>query len=177
MKMFLNRILVVEGKEDAAYLSNYISSEIVITNGYELSEATISYLKDRPVLLLLDPDEAGASIRKKINKLLHDVVNIEVDINKCTRGIKNGVAECDIEEVLSKLTPFCMNNVTYSPYIKQSDLYNLGIIENKDLRSYVCDRLNLGVCNNKTLLKRLIYNNIQLDELNEIIKEYKNGNK
>ena len=175
--MFLNRILVVEGKEDAAYLSNYISSEIVITNGYELSEATISYLKDRPVLLLLDPDEAGASIRNKINKLLHDVVNIEVDINKCTRGIKNGVAECDIEEVLSKLTPFCMNNVTYSPYIKQSDLYNLKIIENKDLRSYVCGRLNLGVCNNKTLLKRLIYNNIQLDELNEIIKEYKNGNK
>ena len=31
--MYLDGILVVEGKEDASYLSNYISSEIVITNG------------------------------------------------------------------------------------------------------------------------------------------------
>ena len=42
MKISLSRILVVEGKEDASYLSNYIDSEIVVVNGYELSEATIS---------------------------------------------------------------------------------------------------------------------------------------
>ena len=98
--MHLNRILVVEGKEDASYLSNYIDSEIVFVNGYELSEANISYSKNRPVILLLDPDEAGKIIRKKLNLLLNDVINIEIDIKKCTRGIKNGVAECEIDEVL-----------------------------------------------------------------------------
>ena len=47
MKMYLDGVLVVEGKEDASYLSNYISSEIVVVNGYELDEATINYLKGK----------------------------------------------------------------------------------------------------------------------------------
>ena len=41
--MFLDGILVVEGKEDASYLSNYISSEIVVLNGYDIQEFTINY--------------------------------------------------------------------------------------------------------------------------------------
>jgi len=38
MKKSLNGILVVEGKEDASYLSNYIDSEIVTVQGYEVPE-------------------------------------------------------------------------------------------------------------------------------------------
>lgn len=176
MKMFLKRILVVEGKEDVSYLSNYIDSEIVVTNGFELPDSTISYLKNKPVILLLDPDEAGLSIRQKLKNVLNDAIDVEIDINECVRGYKNGVAECKIEEVLSKLRPFCSNNPHNSSNIKQSDLYNLGITNNKDLRAFVCNHLELGDCNNKTLLKRLNYNDIQLDRLSEIIKEYKNGN-
>ena len=67
MKISLNGVLVVEGKEDASYLSNYIASEIVVVNGFELDKTTISYLKDRHVLALLDPDEAGKQIREKLN--------------------------------------------------------------------------------------------------------------
>ena len=41
MKEYLKGVLVVEGKEDAAYLSNYISSEIVVVNGFEMNATTI----------------------------------------------------------------------------------------------------------------------------------------
>lgn len=176
MKISLNRVLVVEGKEDASYLSNYIDSEIVVVNGFELKEATISYLKDKPVILLFDPDEAGLRIRKKARTLLKDTVDVEIDINKCNRGIKNGVAECEIDEILTKLRPFCVNKVANVANISKSDLYNLGLTNNKELRVFVCEKLNLGECNLKTLHKRLINNNISLDKLCEIIKEYKNGN-
>ena len=176
MKITLNRILVVEGKEDASYLSNFIDSEIVIVNGFELSSETISYLQNKPVILLLDPDEAGANIRKKLNSLLNNCVNVEININKCTRGKKNGVAECEIDEVLKKIRGFAANKVTKKDNIGAIDLYNLGL-NNKQLRRYVCDRLNLGLCNNKTLLKRINLNNISLSSLCEIIKEYNNGNK
>ena len=176
MKLTLNRVLVVEGKEDASYLSNYIDSEIVVINGYELSDATISYLKDKPVLLLLDPDSAGEEIRKKLNRVLNNVTNVFIDIKKCTKGIKNGVAECEIDEILSKLSEYCRVFGEKQPDFTTADLYKLGLSNNKDLRKYVSERLNLGKCNFKTLNKRLILNNINLEQICAIIEEYKNGN-
>ena len=171
MKIYLKGILVVEGKEDASYLSNYIASEIVVVNGYELDKDTISYLKDKDVLLLLDPDEAGKRIREKLNKQLPNAENIEIDINKCNRGSKTGVAECDIEEILSKLHKYVKEDGEVNSDIEMSDLYNLGLLNNNELRNRVCEALNLGHCNGKTLYKRLLLNNIKLNKLCEIIKE------
>ena len=170
MKIYLNRVLVVEGKEDASYLSNYISSEIVVVNGFELSKATISYLKNKPVILLLDPDESGKRIREKLNNEIKDFVNVEVDINKCNRGIKNGVAECQIDEILDKLHNHVINEQNAQTNISVSDLYELGLIGNKELRERVCKELNFGSCNAKTLYKRLVNNSISLEKLKEVVK-------
>lgn len=170
MKIYLDGILVVEGKEDASYLSNYISSEIVITNGFEIPKETISYLKNRKVIVLTDPDEAGIKIREKLNKLLPNSINVEIDIKKCVRNTKNGVAECDITEVLTKLKPYVVSKDDSVSDITMSDLYNLGLINNKELREEVCRKLNLGKCNGKTMYKRLLNNNIKLEQLCEIIK-------
>ena len=170
MKIYLNGILVVEGKEDASYLSNYISSEIVTTNGFEISKETVSYLKDKKIIVLTDPDEAGKNIRNKLNELLPNSINVEVDIKKCVRNTKNGVAECDIDEVLTKLKPFATNQKDTESDISLTDLYNLGLMNNKDLRERACKKLNLGKCNAKTMYKRLLNNNIKLEQLCEIIK-------
>ena len=172
MKMYLDGVLVVEGKEDASYLSNYISSEIVVVNGYELDEATINYLRGKKVIALLDPDEAGKTIRNKLNSLIRDVINVEIDINKCNRGRKNGVAECQIEEIIGKLQAFSINSPEIGQNIAISDLYNLGITENNKLRTYVSEKLHLGKCNNKQLLKRLNLNQVKLDLLKKIVEEY-----
>lgn len=169
MKIYLDGILVVEGKEDASYLSNYISSEIVTINGFEIPKTTISYLKDKRVIVLTDPDEAGLSIRKKLNALLPDAENVEIDINCCNKGIKKGVAECDIQELLTKLNPFSIQEKKTKSDISISDLYNLGLMNNKDLRTKVCQKLNMGKCNSKTFYKRLLNNNISLEELREIM--------
>lgn len=170
MKLYLKGILVVEGKEDASYLSNYIASEIVVVNGFEIPESTISYLENKTVILLLDPDEAGLKIRNKLKKLLPSAIDVDIDINKCNKGIKNGVAECEIDEVLSKLHKYVDREIKSSSDIKQSDLYELGIIGNKELRKRVCEKFNLGNCNGKTMYKRLLNNNISLEQLYEIIK-------
>lgn len=170
MKIYLNGILVVEGKEDASYLSNYIDSEIVTTNGFDIPNNVVSYLKDKKVIVLTDPDEAGLKIRQKLNELLPTVINVEVDIKKCIRNTKNGVAECDINEVLTELKPYYIDKSDSQSDITINDLYNLGLMNNKDLRDEVSRRLNLGKCNAKTLYKRLLNNNIKLEQLCEIIK-------
>ena len=170
MKIYLNGILVVEGKEDASYLSNYIASEIVVVNGFEIPKTTINYLRNKRVIVLTDPDEAGQRIRERINALLPDVVNVKIDIKKCNRGNKNGVAECEIDEILTKLKQYSVTANESQSDIKMSDLYNLDLLGNQELRKSVCEKLNLGECNAKTLYKRLIANNIKLKELTEIVK-------
>ena len=172
MKMYLDGVLVVEGKEDASYLSNYISSEIVVANGYELDSKTIAYLKGKKIIALLDPDDAGKAIRKRLNTIIPDLINVEIDINRCNRGKKNGVAECEIDELVGKLQAFSVKTPEISQSIAVSDLYNLGITENNELRAYVTEKLNLGKCNNKQLLKRLNLNQVQLEELKIIVEEY-----
>ena len=176
MKKCLSGILVVEGKEDASYLSNYIDSEIVTVQGYEIPATTIEYLKNKKVIILTDPDEAGKKIRERLNESIRAAINVEIDIKKCTRGTKNGVAECEINEIMQKLEPYFVEKVCKTPIFGISDLYNLGIIDNKELRTHICEKLALGSCNNKQLLKRLNLCNIQLDELNKIVEEYKHGN-
>ena len=170
MKITLDGILVVEGKEDASYLSNYVASEIVMINGFEISEATIKYLNNKKVIVLTDPDAAGQKIRERINNLLPNVINAEVDISKCSRGNKNGIAECEIDEILTKLKQYIIEEKASQSDIKMSDLYNLNLVGNQSLRKHVCDKLNFGECNAKTLYKRLIANNIKLKELIEIVK-------
>lgn len=177
MKKYLSGTLVVEGKEDASYLSNYIASEIVVVNGYELDKTTISYLKNKKVIALLDPDAAGDKIREKINKLLPNASNVYIDINKCNRGKKTGVAECDINEILMVLKPYFIDSPCLKAEISQSTLFELGLMNDKDKRQFVCQELNLGNCNAKQLRKRLISNNIKLKQLCEIIEKYNNGNK
>ena len=170
MKIYLDGILVVEGKEDASYLSNYIASEIVTTNGYELAKETISYLNNRKVIILTDPDEAGLKIRRELNKVIPNAANVEIDIKRCVRNVKNGVAECEIDEVLTKLKPYIASKKESKSDITISDLYNLGLMDNKELREQICQRLKFGKCNAKTMYKRLLNNNISLKQLCEIMK-------
>lgn len=177
MKLFLNGVLVVEGKEDASYLSNYIESEIVVVNGYEMSDNTINYLKGKTIIALLDPDDAGKQIRKTLNDKLENVINVEIDINKCIRGTKNGVAECSIDEIMAKLQPYSVKNPAKLKRIQESDIFKLGLVNgDADLRKYVYEKLNLGKCNGKVLLKRLNANNVSMEELAKVVEEYKHGN-
>ena len=170
MKIYLDKTLVVEGKEDASYLSNYIASEIVVVNGFESSKETISYLKTKEVILFLDPDESGKKIRERLNKELPNSVNVEIDINKCTRGTKTGVAECEIDEILNKLHKYVIKEDNKESDIKLSDLYNLGLMNDKELRETISLKLKLGKCNAKAFYKRLVNNNISLKQLEEVVK-------
>ena len=176
MKKYLKFPLVVEGKEDASYLSNYIASEIIVTNGYELDSSLISYLKDKEVIVMTDPDEAGQQIRNRLNGMLNKVHNVEVDIKQCIRGKKNGVAECQIDEILCKLALFFDSNPENHAEITSFDLYELKISENSQLRAYVSEKLNLGICNNKQLLKRMNNTHVKLEVLKDIVKQYNHGN-
>ena len=176
MKKTINDVIVVEGTNDASYISSFIEALIVVTNGYEIPNEEIDFLnhlpKDRKILILTDSDSAGEEIRKRINKIIANIENIFVDISKCNKNNKHGVAECDKEELLKVLDSFVTNKLDAGE-LTTSDLLKLGI-NSKDKRQYIAKELHLGKCNNKTLLKRINYLKIDMKTIEKIVGKYGN---
>ena len=167
MKQLFNGVLVLEGSNDASYISSFMEVITVITNGYDIPKEEMDFLinlpDDKQIYLLTDSDSAGKQIRDKLHNLLPKVHDLYVDINRCNKNNKHGVAECDKEELLKVLSPYLINQEK-KDNIAIVDLYKLGI-DNKAKRDFIAKELHLGKCNNKILLKRINYLGIQLKEL------------
>ena len=116
------------------------------------------------LFLLTDPDNEGRKIRERVNKEITNLINIEIDINKCTKGDKNGVAECENNEVLRVLSP-------YFEEINIHDENNIGIIFKTNERKIICEKLNIEEVNNKQLNKRLRRLNISKDEIIKLLED------
>ena len=114
--------------------------------------------------------DIGTSTLAKLGK--NEQVSMDVLLRICK------VLNCDISEIMAKLQPYFIKNTAKLQRITTSDLFNLGLVNGKkDLRNFICKKLNLGLCNGKIFLKRLNENNISIEELSKVVEEYKHGNK
>lgn len=177
--MIIDGLIIVEGISDVSFLSSFIQAEFIYTNGYTIPKDEIEFAKrvnlTKKIIVLTDSDEAGNLIRDRINKLLDNTINVLLDISKCNKKDKHGVAETSKEEVIKKLE----KHQTFTPIkygaINASDLYNLGLIGpgSKKKRNALSKKLSLGICDCKKLLRRINFLQISLDEIKGALE---NGN-
>lgn len=165
-KPYIDHLIIVEGTSDKSKITSLFDACVFITNGYDIDKGLIALLsKYRKLLVLTDDDEAGKTIRKKINDLAK-CENVEVNIKDCNNHHKHGVAECDNDALFNLLKPYisirkerkCITNI---------DLYNLGITSKRQ-RDNICDKLSINRYSQKQLIE--IINVIGLDL--KTIKEY-----
>ena len=179
MKHYIDGVIVVEGTSDSAFLSSFIDCLFVETNGYDLPKEEVDFLNHIPsnkkVVVLTDSDGAGKQIRKRLNEKLGTAIDACVDIDHCNKNNKHGVAECDKEEIVNVLKEHFINKPNKIDYINISDLQECGIVD-KQSREYVCQKLHLGKCNNKTLIKRFGFMGYELKDLKKAMEDYY-GNK
>ncbi len=176
MKKTLDGILVVEGKSDVSFLSNYIDTEFVTTNGSEISKDTIEYLKEasktKKIYVLTDPDSPGKRIRDVLDAEIPNLKHCFISKENSIKHNKVGVAEGDINEILESLSFALTSKKEYQQNISMNDLVELGLcggvnaLENREL---VSKKLHIGFCNSKTFLKRLNYLGINKEELKKLI--------
>lgn len=181
MKKIIDGIIVVEGTNDVSYLSSLIDATFVSLNGLEVNN--LEYLKKaaqvKPIYLLTDSDKEGERIRAKVKEVIPSAVDVIVDPKKCNKNGKHGVFECETDEiyrVFSKyFTDFAKNNEN-EKYSKIAQKIGLAA-QAKQLRNYICSRLGIEECNNKTFIKRISLLNIEVEEIDKLIKEFEDGNR
>lgn len=179
-KLHLNELIVVEGKTDIDFLSSFIEADFYSVNGSAISSKDISFLKEieknRPIIILTDPDFPGKKIREILNSNLTNVYNAYARKEFSIKNHKVGVAESTINEVLLALNNLKKFETNVNSDLTMNDLYALnlnGSKNSKQLRKTICDYLHIEYLNAKQLLKKLKMLGLNKNDLMEIIKNAK----
>lgn len=173
----INEVLIVEGKSDKQFLETFLDADFLICNGSAIDGFDYEYLstivKTRGAIILTDPDYPGQKIRNEIDSKVpgckHAFVRKEVSI----KHHKVGVAESTKEEVLFALE----NVVSFDKHINGNltlnDLLDLNVAgsNSKNIKKIVCEHFHIGVCNTKTMLKRLNMLGITKTELEKCVHD------
>ena len=174
-KINIDGVLIVEGKDDVSYLSNFLNALFFTTQGYDLNEEKVSFLKEvakhNKLIIYTDPDEAGETIRNKLKSLINPV--FEAKSEKITRKNKKkfGVAELEKSEVLRALKPFTTNEAFVKYEYGLSTIVSLSKEPNKT-KQLIINKYRLMEGNNKSLENQLNILRIKPDEIKELV----NGN-
>jgi ribonuclease M5 len=175
-----NEVLVVEGKNDKArLLAIYPNLNVITTNGSEISNETLEMIKElslnHKIILFLDPDYPGERIREKINNYVDGCENVFIEKKLAIdeRKHKVGIEHASFDDIKRALE----NRITYSNKSNKytmKDLFDLGLVGQDDSakkREHLAQVLHAGNPNGKTLLKRLNYIGIDLEEVRSILNE------
>ncbi len=172
MSKKINGLLIVEGKDDEARIKSFFNCDVYITNGYDIDETDLNFLKavskKKPLLILTDPDEAGEKIRKTLESNLDNTQSVFVDVNECNKNNKHGVAECSEKELRKCLEPYYVEYTENGDKITAQDLFELGLtgsVDSKEKRQVILDKYSIKNCNAKKLANLLNILEIKLQDL------------
>ncbi|MCI5938694.1 MAG: ribonuclease M5 [Bacilli bacterium] len=164
-------VIVVEGKNDVNKLKNiYPECEFIITNGSAVSKETLELIRicsiNNEVIICVDPDGPGEKIRRIICSYVPNVNHVfakkadAISKNRKKIGIEH-MHRDSIKEMFSnvKMVKQSKSNITYA------DLYKIGLMDSKEKRNKICEKLHISYCNGKQFLKRINMFGISLEEL------------
>ncbi|MEA5026912.1 MAG: ribonuclease M5 [Erysipelotrichaceae bacterium] len=172
--MRIKQTIVVEGKSDEAKLKGIFPAEVITTNGTHLGKAKLDLIRQAQaqngVIIFTDPDHPGDMIRQKINEAVPGCLNAFITSDKARHKQKVGIEHAEVSEIIQALNQL----ITYQEQptgIGYAQLRGLGLIgspESNKLRMRLCRKLNIGLCNGKTLIKRLNMAGISISTLCEV---------
>lgn len=172
----IKELLVLEGKHDADKLHSLFDCDVVLTNGLALDEETLDFIenaaKTRDIIIFTDSDYPGERIRKTVAERVpgakHCFIAKEFSTGKRNVGVEYGDNDAIIE-ALNNVVTFEKDNqsLSWQEYLK------LDLAQHKDRRDYLCNKIHLGRCNNKTLFRRLNMMNLDYNTVKEILDESK----
>ena len=174
MKTNIDGVLLVEGKEDVAFLSSFINTLFFTTNGYDINEEKIAFLleasKVNKLIIFTDPDEAGEKIKNTLKNKISGLFEAEIEKNKRKNYKKNGVAESSKEAVIKALKPFITNEEIKLENYDLVTLVSLGK-NPQEIKDKIIQKYHLVKGNNKSIENQLRILKISKEELWKLIDQ------
>ncbi|HFU4085777.1 TPA: ribonuclease M5 [Streptococcus suis] len=184
-KIKIQEVLVVEGKDDTANLKRFYEVDTYETRGSAISDDDLERIKKlhdlRGIIVFTDPDFNGERIRKMIMQVIPTVKHAFLQRDEAlpqskTKGRSLGIEHAsfeDLEKALAGVRGYYDDENNFD--ITKSDLMRLGLLmggDSRKRREYLGEKLRIGYCNGKQLLKRLELFGISLAEVEEAMGSY-----
>jgi len=176
-----SQVVVVEGKNDEFRIKLLFPDlKVIITNGAAIDQDAIVLLdklqETHEIILMLDPDHAGERIRRILSKKYKQVshVFIKQEDAKSNSGKKTGIEHANLDTIKEALKGIRDTNLLPYTDITPIDLYEWGLTGHPMSavkRKKVCEQLNIGNPNGKTLYQRLAMFHIMKKDIKEAISE------
>ncbi|MDR3329803.1 MAG: ribonuclease M5 [Mycoplasmataceae bacterium] len=174
-KLQIKEVIVVEGKTDTAKLKSLLDVDTIETNGSYLSKETIELVKlaskHRGVILFLDPDGPGESIRRKLENTLINFKQAFINKADIKHTKKIGIAEASDQSIINALSSVITFSKIHESLTREE--YLALNLSTKSKRKIVADYYRVSESNNKQLFKRLNMMGVTYDEVRRLISSYK----
>ncbi len=166
-KLSIKEAIVVEGRDDAAVVSQITDALIIQTHGFGISGRTWKLLekayREKGLIIFTDPDFAGEQIRKRIEARFPESKHAYMPRKKAVKngdiGIEN-VSPQDAARVLERVCSkkFKADGEGQNGIFTAQDIDMAGLSGgkgSKELRQKVGDILSIGYGNSGAFLRKL----------------------
>ena len=158
----IKEIIVVEGRDDITSVKQAVEAEVIAVHGFGLTKENIELIRKavelRGVIVLTDPDPAGESIRRRIEKLCPGVRHAYIMREDGLRGGDVGVENASPETIRNALSKAHAGQIAGRQEFTVADLFDNGLMAGrgaKERRRVLGKRLGIGYASSSTLLTRL----------------------
>lgn len=178
MKPKIKEVIVVEGKDDVSALRRAVEADILITTGLGLTEQKIKEIKvmaeRRGVIVFTDPDFPGGKIRHILKDRIPGCKHayITKEEGRCAKTGKLGVEYASPEAILRALKAAKAEHQHYDIIYDLNDLVQWGLAglsDSAQRRAIFCDKMSIGHCNAKQLVKKLNSYQIPREEIEALL--------
>lgn len=163
-------LYVVEGKNDKILLQSITNAPILLTHGIGYHNNLLEELKQLEstytIYLLLDPDGPGEKIRSVLREALVHPIDIYVPVSAARNknGTKIGIEHVSRETLTQYISQGIKQNRVEMLSTSQMQMLKLtGNVNAKTNRKKLCDTLNIGLSNSKTLRYKLMLYGYEFD--------------
>ena len=181
MKLAIEEIIVVEGKDDTRRIQEVVTADTIETIGSAINEDILAQIEHaqetRGVIIFTDPDFSGEKIRKTIMEAVPDAKHAFLPRNQAQgkkKGASLGVEHASDEAILEALRKVVTPAEPLSEVlIDRQLLFDYGLIagpQAKERLEKLGDELRIGYTNGKQLAKRLAMFRITAAELAAAMK-------
>ncbi|MGI6733534.1 MAG: ribonuclease M5 [Anaerovoracaceae bacterium] len=162
MRQRIEQVIVVEGRDDESAVKAAVDAQIIVTNGFGISEETWTLLEKAyagpGIILFTDPDFAGENIRKRIQQRFPNSRHAYLAREDARKGEDIGIENASPETIIEALKKAKCTFVAPKDLLSMEDLLFFGLAggtQAAERRSRMGKSLGIGSCNAKTFLSRL----------------------